>query len=472
MICTNCKNNWSVDEGKALGNCPVCGADTLLMLNAQLSKTSVDAVLQNIILAHGVEILNNKKRLSAMIGDLFHNDKRVKRLLQMAIQHEIPAKLAGLYNSRPVDLSMQRSAFRIQVQDNTDLKDDAINDMFQYWELALNPPKLLSTKAEPKDGRWIDEYGVKYSSNRRKLILRTISINSYSIFAGTEVICEYAFFDCSDLINITFPPSINYIGKQAFYNCSGLKKISLHDSVKSIGDFAFSGCSSLTSIIIPSSVKSIGDGAFSGCDGLNCVTIPSSVTSIMQSPFGSCENLKTIEVENASEHFKSIDGVLFDIGLQTIICFPEGKAKLEKTYSIPSSVTSIGKSAFYGCEGLTSITIPSSVILIGENAFSWCEFLRSINIPSSVTSIGDRAFFYCSNLAKIILPESIESIGVEAFYRCDGITSIYIPDSVTFIGARAFKECRNLKQILINKGNDFLKGICLEIWYDEMIREI
>lgn len=70
--------------------------------------------------------------------------------------------------------------------------------------------------------------------------------------------------------------------------------------------------------------------------------------------------------------------------------------------TIPTSVngyrvTSIGNSAFYDNDNLTSVTIPKSVTSIGENAFWNCSNLTSITIPDSVTEIGSGAFTYCSN---------------------------------------------------------------------------
>ena len=48
------------------------------------------------------------------------------------------------------------------------------------------------------------------------------------------------------------------------------------------------------------------------------------------------------------------------------------------------SVTSISRSAFYGCTGLTSITIPNSITSIGSHAFYKCTNLTSITFDGTV----------------------------------------------------------------------------------------
>ena len=117
--------------------------------------------------------------------------------------------------------------------------------------------------------------------------------------------------------------------------------------------------------------------------------------------------------------------------------------------TIPNSVTSIGSSAFYNCTGLTEITIPNSVTSIGGSAFNDCTGLTSVTIGNSVTSIGDQTFKYCSNLTSVAIPNSVTSIGSGAFNCCIGLTNIEIPNSVTSIGDDAFSVCTGLKSITI-----------------------
>ena len=94
----------------------------------------------------------------------------------------------------------------------------------------------------------------------------------------------------------------------------------------------------------------------------------------------------------------------------------------QKTYNIPSSVTSIDWGAFNGCSALTSINIPSSVNSIENYAFYGCRALTYINIPSSVTSIGEYAFHNCDALKVVLIQSDRIDFGGKVF---DWNTNIY-----------------------------------------------
>ena len=270
---------------------------------------------------------------------------------------------------------------------------------------------------------------------------------------------------------------LNSIGNDAFENCSGLTSITIPESVTSIGSSAFDHCSGLTSITIPSSMTSIGSCAFDNCSGLTSITIPSSVTSIGNAAFSYCESISSITVSSNNTVYDSrgnCNAIIKKSNNELIVgC---------KNTVIPSSVTSIGNSAFSGCHGMTSITIPSSVKSIGRYAFTWCSSLTSISIPSSVTSIESTAFDGCAGLSSItvssnntvydsrdncnaiikksnnilirgckntVFPSSVTGIGEYAFFGCTSITSITIPSNVTSIGEEAFTRCDYLASVTI-----------------------
>ena len=82
---------------------------------------------------------------------------------------------------------------------------------------------------------------------------------------------------------------------------------------------------------------------------------------------------------------------------------------------VPDTVSSIGSSAFYGCEALTDITLGSKLKKIESQTFYGCTVLPSIVLPYNVTTIGDSAFVNCTKLTQITVPRNTTSIASNAF---------------------------------------------------------
>lgn len=422
MRCEKCGAEFMPPKNLAASftNCPFCKA-TIFNETVVKSYASFSEFLQYIVSIYGQEIYEDKQRLNGLIADFYNGEERMKRAYVRAIQEDSLSQ--RIYNLSLKSLN-EREAFYNQVVTqfaeanfySQELGKQVVDSFIKGINLTILQP--VSTKATEEDGQWVDECGVMYSANRKKLI-KTLKhlFNSkrYEIPMGTICICDDAFSNCSSLTDINIPSSVTNIGENAFCDCSSLTNIDIPSSVTAIGSFAFCNCFSLTNITIPSSVTSIRYATFIGCSSLTSINISPSVTDIGEEAFSGCSSLTSI--------------------------------------NIPSSVTNIGGCAFLDCLSLTNINIPSSVTDISECAFAECSSLTSIDIPSSITSIESGVFIECSSLKNINIPSSVTDIGEEAFAGCSSLTSINIPHSVIWIGDGAFAKCPSLTNINIPKGS-------------------
>ena len=160
------------------------------------------------------------------------------------------------------------------------------------------------------------------------------------------------------------------------------------------------------SVTVEEGITSIGSYTFYFSSALKRVTIPSTVTSIGSTAFGNCTSL-------------------------TDVTLSEG-------------LTELGDNVFMGCTSLESITIPESVTSIESFAFANCEKLDNVTIPDKVTDLSDGVFQNCSALQYITLPVGLTKIDQYAFTGCTSMEAIGIPDTVETIGMRAFYGCTKL----------------------------
>ena len=263
---------------------------------------------------------------------------------------------------------------------------------------------------------------------------------------------------------------VQNIGDGAFNNCTYMKEISISESVQNIGYWAFKKCNSLENIIIPEGVVGIHFNAFEECNNLKSIILPSSLENIDENAFFRCQSLEQIIVNENNKYYSSVDGVLFDKMITTLIRYPNGKK--EATYFVPSSInciapgsfesctllnniifpdtlTQIGYWAFSDCTGLTSVSIPSGISVLEEGAFCRCSSLKDIYFSDNLVSIEGWVFSECLSLTNIILPEGLKFIGWSTFADSVNLSSVFIPSSVSFIDSAAFWGCSSLEYIVL-----------------------
>ena len=177
-------------------------------------------------------------------------------------------------------------------------------------------------------------------------------IKNVTVADGITSICEYAFADCTNLMKVTMPASVDQISVGAFSNCTGITSAGPIGSgadyefgwTTSIPSGAFCYMSGLSKITWPDGLTSIGDSAFLLC-GFTKVVIPEGVKTIGDKAFADCASLKRL--------------------------------------AIPSTADSVGKYAFLNCAQLNDVFIMSKSITIGEKAFDACGTISHVLYAAS-----------------------------------------------------------------------------------------
>lgn len=357
-------------------------------------------------------------------------------------------------------------------------------------------------------------------------------------FAVTRI-GNNAFYECGGVTSVVLPNTIKSIGKSAFKHC-GLKTINIPASVTTIDSEAFSMCqiskvivddlsawcnisfswsanplriahhmysdpvTEITDLILPTDINRINSRAFEGGSSFTSVTVPPNITFIGSQAFSGCDNLSKVIVSDIGAwcnitfgdnplyyaHFlySDQDTRIVDLVIPNNVYSIEDDAFnycYIKTLTIPSTVTKIGRNAFYSNQSIQKLTIgdiaswcdidfsgegsnplafsqhiysnnkeikelviPNTVTTIKPFAFIGFKGLNSVTFPNSIVSIGSESFADCSGLTSIDLPISLIDIGNNTFKGCNSLTSLTIPNDVTAIGNNAFDECNNLSSVI------------------------
>lgn len=191
----------------------------------------------------------------------------------------------------------------------------------------------------------------------------------------------------------------------------------VQEGTKYIVDAAFSDCTGLVSVVIPKSVE-----------GISCYN---SYYDYEVNIFGDCINLKEIVIDEDNRSFSVLDGILYDDACEYLVSCPASK---QGSIIVPQGVTGISTNAFDGCKKLTEINVEKNnkifasidgmLYKIGEDG-ALSQMIRCplgkegrITVADGVQTIGDYVFKNCLELKEIVTPSSIRSIGEGVFSGC------------------------------------------------------
>ena len=215
------------------------------------------------------------------------------------------------------------------------------------------------------------------------------------------------------------------------------------------------------SVVISEGITSMNFVSIWYCLNMKEISFPSTITSI--------------EIESSIRWYPEIDD-RFPTSMESIYLNPENpvyslrngclihnadKELILGTNNsvIPNdgSVETIGKFSFYRRKGLTELYLPSSVTTIGTCAFYGCTGLQTIDFADredSNSAILQKAFYGCTGLTELNLPEGLVAIKDESFAYCTELRRLSFPKTAVSIWENAFFHCGKLESITVDPENE------------------
>ena len=253
------------------------------------------------------------------------------------------------------------------------------------------------------------------------------------VIDGTIIkrIGAHTFEESKDIRRVVIPDMVEAIEKRAFNNCTNLVQIEFPQSLNRIGWASLAG-TGLTEVVLPEGVTHLEWAAFQGCTSLRSAVLPDSLTTMEGAVFQNCTGL--IEV------------------------------------NIPDGVTAIEGDTFLQCTSLREISIPDSVKSVGNRAFGNCKQLSKVEFSSSMWKIPYNAFENCVSLTEIVIPENITVIEGQSFRGCSNLLKVSIPPTVVRIEENAFGDCYKLESITVSPkcqvANGAIPPTCTVLYYE------
>ena len=302
--------------------------------------------------------------------------------------------------------------------------------------------------------------------------------NLLNVILGEELteIKVSTFYNCSN-VNMNLPDTIQKIGSSAFYECTSLN-VSMPKSLSSIGLFAFEGCNSIESVEFGDSLIEIGMGAFENCENIISVTFSDAITIIPANAFYRCFKLKTIEFGKSIKtieygNFYDVNSVKYrgtieeycDIDQQDIAyskanlyLLEDGEWNVVTELEIIDGITTIPSYVFDSFVNITKMTIPSTItelystpncstkpldIYYNGTLDDWCSLDICCLFKHNLYFLNENSEWELATNINI----SVEKINDGVFYKNVGLKEVVFDEGVIEIGNNAFYDCYNLENI-------------------------
>lgn len=340
-------------------------------------------------------------------------------------------------NNSDADRPYTHSIKKIRVGKNSILNADCFNTIQNLEFVAL--PKTI-TALNTGTFRYCSSLeSIAWHNDITSIGQNQFQTTALKFIAFPSSTTTYASSICDNdvvLKNVSLNNTSTF-GASMFLNCSSLTHIYIPDSVTVTPDSFCEKCRGLTELELPIGIETFETDSFLNCDGLSGeFNFPSTLTTIGISAFNACYGITKLKFNSSVTLYGS--------------CFRSCDAIKEIIFE--GNVEFNGTNQFENCYGLNSITFNGSVTSISNTAFSNCYSIESITLPNTLIALGNYAFSNWDGLREITLPDTITTLGSYLFNSCSSLNKVTLPSNITTIPEKCFSECVNLQEVTIPSG--------------------
>ena len=256
-------------------------------------------------------------------------------------------------------------------------------------------------------------------------------IKSLTIGHEVTTIGQSAFL-ASSLTSVTIPNSVTSIGYAAFNGCQNLAIVDVLCTTPPTINSSFSNCSNQLEIHVPCGTLDTYKNEWSQYSSrLTYAPFPYRINTKAENGFVSVPSLK-----NFTQCDESIEITAIPSRGYYFVRWADGVVDNPRIISVTKDTTveAIFDYLLEGKCGKDSMLIwkfdPTTMALniagagaLSEN-YTYGSFIESLTIGNEITSIGQSAFYGCNNLTNVILGSSVKVLEESAFYNCSSIENI------------------------------------------------
>ena len=311
--------------------------------------------------------------------------------------------------------------------------------------------------------------GMLLTADGKQLVQATLGASTRLVIPeGVETIRSGAVRGSAQLLEVSFPSTLQHIGSYAFYDTVNLTSLNLPDALQTIGHSAFGKFG--VSVNTASPIKT--------------VTIGPNVRHIGYDAFDAFP-ISMFLVDSSNEYYRSKNNCLLNKTGTVLVHAPY---TLAGKLAIPEGVNHLAFHSLSMCDGITELVLADSVVsmdaqtglpdsmkklTVGRGLTRWdnisdAYYLDSVTIsdqnPHFVLHDGcvysrDLTTLYASltKSATLHVADTVTTIEETAFAPLTGyndtLTTIELPAAVIYLEGEMFRNCRALEAVNVHEDN-------------------